>query len=859
MNRQSYFTDTYQRFFFLHGHTNDEFCPPNLGILTLEEVLHQHLHQLGYQRIIFYNGRQKIYFHDHDSQQLSRPDIKDLTSQHEASPSQSASPSRICAGPLGQQSLALQAPITAATPEADTHSLQLGSMSDLDVVGFLNRCMHSEQYKTAVLFTDGLDFITRFQEKARRQMAASLSRWGRLLSTNHNICLFLLPNTDIQRLGDLLERHGWYFLRSQIFQNENKPSKRVITLGAPRQDEVKNLLHYWRLKRQLPTNWRILQQSIIPITRHLCAEGHLLKSLSYQLQTCQTLDKNTLHHLSGYSDRPPALTRLQQLHGLDVVYEKVTTLIRRHQEHDQHTAPLNTLYQRDISRLLPPPVPQDTKHQNLHIVLKGNPGTGKTTVANLVAEIYRDTNLVELGHIVKASREDLVAGYIGHTAIQTAQKITDAMGGILFVDEAYRLSEGGENDFGKEAIETIMEAMSNHMGEFAVIIAGYPEKIDQFLKTNPGLKRRFSSSNILTIPDYEPEHLHAIFLEHLAKEQRSLSAELSQQLPQFFKNWHSQRDVKTFGNAGDVLNLYQAMDERRATRAQGQFIFSVDDVPKAMRGYLPGTNQHDINELLQRLDNVIGLQRVKQTLHSIINRMKVQQLRDEQHPSYTGHYLALGNTGTGKTMIARLLGQFFQQLGLLAKGHVVKAERAELVGGYSGRSAEKTTAMIERSLDGILLIEDADKLVQSEHDEAGEEALGVLLNAMNNQRHRLCIICAGRSAPMTRFLRAHAALSTHLSTTLQFDNYQPDEMLQMFIRLAAERQLHLAEGVEARLAELFHAEDYTNDESFTNIHAIRQLFEQCSSLQNNRLVAQQITDRHLLYQLELTDIPDTLQ
>jgi hypothetical protein len=528
MSIKSYFNQAYHRFFFLHGHTDDEFCPPSLGILTLEEILYRHLRQLGYERIVFYNGRQKIYFHDSYSRQVSRPDVKaqayveDLSMRQPHSPvptAPSAAPNRLPmgGGPLGGMSLLNEAH-TRQLQRSEPHlsldllesSLQLGQMSDSEVVGFMARCVEDEHLKTAIIFTDGLDFITHFDTPAQRDMSAVLTRSGQLPSSNHNIYLFILPHTELQNIRRLLERHEWHFLLNQFFQQDYTPTHRVIFIGSPRQDEIAYLLHHWRLKQQLMTDWSIFNQSCEQLARRLGSEGKSLKSLSYQLQHHNTLDREGLIALSGQTCSLSALARLRQMRGLEVVLEKLERLLARHQEqhgtHPQEKIKINDT----VSRLLPHQF-SDQSRLNLHVVLKGNPGTGKTTVAQLIAEVYRDAGLLDLGHLIRVSREDLVAGYVGQTAIQTAQKISDALGGVLFIDEAYRLSEGNENDFGQEAIETIMEAMSNHLGAFAVIIAGYPEEIERFLEINPGLRRRFSANNTLDIPDYDPEILHSIF------------------------------------------------------------------------------------------------------------------------------------------------------------------------------------------------------------------------------------------------------------------------------------------------------------------------------------------------------------
>jgi len=122
---------------------------------------------------------------------------------------------------------------------------------------------------------------------------------------------------------------------------------------------------------------------------------------------------------------------------------------------------------------------------SLHAVFTGNPGTGKTTLARIIAKIYKGLGLLEKGHIVEVDRQGLVAGYVGQTAIKTQERIDEAVGGVLFIDEAYALGEGGENDFGKEAVEVVLKKMEDLRGQFAVVVAGYPDNMHRFIETNP--------------------------------------------------------------------------------------------------------------------------------------------------------------------------------------------------------------------------------------------------------------------------------------------------------------------------------------------------------------------------------------
>ena len=205
----------------------------------------------------------------------------------------------------------------------------------------------------------------------------------------------------------------------------------------------------------------------------------------------------------------------------------------------------------------------------LHTVFVGNPGTGKTTVARILTKIYKALGVLERGHMIETDRQGLVAGYVGQTAIKTAEKIDESMGGVLFIDEAYALTSSGNgsmaggSDFGNESIQTILKRMEDNRGEFFVFAAGYPDNMEAFLKANPGLRSRFDK--ILKFEDYNSSELYQIALQMLSEEDLKVDKDARDHLTKYLDFLYDARD-KYFGNARSVRNIVTDIVKNQSLR-----------------------------------------------------------------------------------------------------------------------------------------------------------------------------------------------------------------------------------------------------------------------------------------------------
>ena len=244
-----------------------------------------------------------------------------------------------------------------------------------------------------------------------------------------------------------------------------------------------------------------------------------------------------------------ALGKLAALEGLASVKSEVNKMV----------AQIKTNNQRVAMGLKPIAVSH-------HMVFLGNPGTGKTTVARIMGDIFCALGMLSKGQLVECARNDLVAGYVGQTAEKTQKKIEEALGGVLFIDEAYTLARGGGNDFGKEAIDTLLKGMEDHRDDLVVIVAGYDANMEEFIDANPGLNSRFKTK--VHFDDYAGAELFNIFNSMLMKNEYMITEDAHEAVRQYLYNLYDNRD-ENFGNARDVRNFFEEIQLKQAMRIAG--------------------------------------------------------------------------------------------------------------------------------------------------------------------------------------------------------------------------------------------------------------------------------------------------
>ncbi|MBU9721382.1 MULTISPECIES: AAA family ATPase [Bacillaceae] len=423
--------------------------------------------------------------------------------------------------------------------------------------------------------------------------------------------------------------------------------------------------------------------------------------------------------------------------------------------------------------------------QSLNMILTGNPGTGKTELARLLAKIYHELGVLPRQEIIEVDRSQLVGAYVGQTEEKTMNVIANAVGGVLFIDEAYSLKRDGASgsDYGQAAIDTLVSAMTSgeYAGKFAVILAGYPEEMRNFLWSNPGLRSRFPESNHIYLPDYTVEELLDIGEQVALENDFTITEEGVREL----RNRIEQERVdETFGNARTVKNIVlDAIFKKGASVAQGKEYtakdFTLLDHEAFYKDSSPSKTIGKSAE--EELNELIGLKEVKEQVKMLASFVEVQKLREQKgFPTVPIqlHAIFTGEPGTGKTTVAKIYGRILYELDLLKRGHLVVAGRSDLVAGYVGQTALKTKKKIKEALGGVLFIDEAYSLVSSNQD-FGKEAIDTLVEEMTKHNENLVVILAGYSDNMNILMKSNPGLTSRFKKTIHFPSYATEELIQI--------------------------------------------------------------------------------
>jgi len=559
-------------------------------------------------------------------------------------------------------------------------------------------------------------------------------------------------------------------------------------------------------------------------------EGLPLVKIAYKLHD------DLPDEFQGEENFDDVFTKMNQLIGLEEIKQKV-------KDHSKYLEFLKLRKEKGF---------KEKEKIDIHSVFTGNPGTGKTTVAKMMGLLYKKMGLLTKGHVTEVDRADLVGEYIGQTAPKVKEVIEKARGGVLFIDEAYALARSNDDskDFGREVIEILVKEMSNGKGDLAVIVAGYPKEMKHFIQSNPGLKSRFK--HFFDFPDYLPQDL--IKIAHFSSESREIkfTPESFTILKEIITAAYRDRD-KTFGNARFVQDLLDKAKLNMALRLMARknpmrlsknelSEIQISDVvglrPIAMISMpdIP-VDEFLLGEALGELDSLVGIDSIALQIREMASLAKYyRETGKNVLAAFSMHTVLVGNPGTGKTTVARILTRIYKALGILERGHIVETDRQGLVAGYTGQTAIKTSEKIDEAIGGVLFIDEAYALgsFNSHQGDFGNEAIQTLLKRMEDQRGQFFVFVAGYPDNMESFLKANPGLSSRFDKTLRFADYSPTELEDIGLSMMEKQGYKLSPKAKGLMHTLMVEMYNKRDKYFGNARDVRKIILELIKSQNLR-------------------------
>ena len=451
---------------------------------------------------------------------------------------------------------------------------------------------------------------------------------------------------------------------------------------------------------------------------------------------------------------------------------------------------------------------------NLNMIFKGNSGTGKTTVARLLAELFYKLGFIKENKIIEVTSKDLIGSHLGETAPKTQMVIDSALDGVLLIDEAYTImsSKGGtSSNYSLECMATISKAMELYKDRLVIIFAGYTKEMNDFINSNQGLMSRIGYE--IEFSDFSKEELLQIFKEEAEGNEFELEDGVMQKVEKIIiKN----KIGRNFGNARFVRSLFDKLvlvhsanytDEKLLKTITKRDVEILEETKK--------DKTRTIDDILKDLNSLIGIQNVKDTINGFVSVIELNKKLDRT-PDFNMHMIFKGNAGTGKTTVARLLAEIYYNLGYVKRNKLVEVQSQDLIGEFLGQTGPKTQAVIESALDGVLFIDEAYSIMEHGGQNASysAECVATLLKAMEDYQGRLIIIFAGYTEEMKKFRDLNPGLKSRIGYEIDYGDYTLEELMQIFDKKIAEKGFKIDKDAKKKVEDIMRKA--MNVENFGN-------------------------------------------
>lgn len=786
------------RFLCYYGYTGDLFVDEMLYPHNMEFALHRQLKAAGYERVVFYGYSKGAYFLDEESQSL----------WHGKKEKKKQSNTKNLFGNAPK----LKGKLTAqAAPDSQNRGPMSFNVGASEMLRFAENFLRDTSIRTAVVFPNGVEAMKEFaaldQGKLLDNFFVRVTENSVSQADNSNTAIFVF-NRTLAQMESLLSERARESLNNYLRVAGNATWHHV---GLPGKAEVRRLLNYLRLwgdgEKRLMVDCSQLEEISGLLARTMAAncarteeekvdDPALLQTWLLNdtfiflknrfLQPEKPLTLESCREFCKRGGEAPALERLEALVGMGKVKESVRAFVA-------HAAKHKTQPQQEAqSRLDREPLPPKKEVVNVHFTITGSQGTGKTTAAKLIGEILYEAGLLATGQTVMTTPGELLKGgqYSGQIQQNLIQEMERAMGGVLFIDEAYDLMKPEAEGI----VTQLLTEMENRKGSVSVILAGYRDRIEELLDpkkgANPGLKRRFGNQ-ILHIEDYTVEELGQILRMKAKARGKILSEELEELLPTFLHNWYYDKKRSGWGNAGEMENLLQAM-------TLGKEDSSVLDVSMIPEEYVQYVTAKEEKDALVAVEAMVGLRQVKEEIQ------KMRRRRKNGRSTGIPHFLFAGPPGTGKTTVGGHMGKILKNMGVLKSGHLVEVKPKDMEAGYVGQTADKAREFFENAKDGVLFIDEAYGMIPKDKD-FKEEIINTLLEYTdpNEKKGPLCVICAGYEKDLKELLSCNEGLARRFKTWIHFESYSPQELMQILQQTLDKEGFHAEEGYLAAAAQDF--------------------------------------------------------